>query len=120
MEGATSCPSGAGGVVKKEVTHALIKDIVTKALQEMGYECPDTDLDRFVRSATPASSRASSSATSPASSQTSSQNSTRSSSPSRGKRRLAHYPPRRNRDPDNTVVGSGSASDNDSDSVEFR
>ncbi|GBP55044.1 Nucleic-acid-binding protein from transposon X-element [Eumeta japonica] len=118
MEGATSCPSGAGRVVKKEVTHALIKDIVTKALQEMGYECPDTDLDRFVRSATPASSRASSSATSPTSSQTSSQNSTRSSSPSRrNKRRASSSSSEEESGSDNTVVGSGSASDNDSDSV---
>ncbi|GBP55074.1 Nucleic-acid-binding protein from transposon X-element [Eumeta japonica] len=118
MEGATSCPSGAGGVAKKQVTHALIKDIVTKALQDMGYECPDTDLDRFVRSATPSTSRASSSATSPASSQTSSENTTRSSSPTRRNKnkRRARSSSSEGSSTDNTVVGSGSATDDESDS----
>ncbi|GBP00201.1 hypothetical protein EVAR_62519_1 [Eumeta japonica] len=118
MEGATSCPSGAGGVAKKQVTHALIKDIVTKALQDMGYECPDTDLDRFVRSATPSTSRASSSATSPASSQTSSENSTRSSSPSRKNKnkRRARSSSSEGSSTDNTVVGSSSATEDESDS----
>ncbi|GBP30443.1 hypothetical protein EVAR_20896_1 [Eumeta japonica] len=85
MEGATSCLPGAGGIVKKQVIHAFIKDIVTKALQDMDYECPVNDLDRFVCTATPASSFV----TSPASSQASSHSSSRSSSPSKDASRAA-------------------------------
>ncbi|GBP03536.1 hypothetical protein EVAR_101861_1 [Eumeta japonica] len=89
MENASPCPPGVGGVAKNEVTHALIKDMVTKALQNMGYECPENDLDRFVRSATPESSRASSSTTTPASSQSSSSQTSRSHSLSEGNKRRA-------------------------------
>ncbi|GBP67662.1 Probable RNA-directed DNA polymerase from transposon BS [Eumeta japonica] len=104
---------GARGVVKKQVTHALIKDIVTKAFQDMGYECLDTDLDKFVRSVTPASSRASSSATSLASSQESRQSSIRSSSPSKDSKRRASSSSEEGTCSDSTVVGTA---DNDSDS----
>ncbi|GBP67655.1 hypothetical protein EVAR_98710_1 [Eumeta japonica] len=81
METNTSCPSGAGGVPKGPVTRALVKNILLKSLADMGYECPESDLDKFVRTTTPVSSRASSQASSPASSQ----NSSRSHSPVKGK-----------------------------------
>ncbi|GBP93272.1 hypothetical protein EVAR_99252_1 [Eumeta japonica] len=80
METNTSCPPGAGGVPKGPVTRALIKSLLLKSLAEAGYECPEGDLDKFVRKTTPVSSRASSQATSPASSQSSS----RSHSPVKG------------------------------------
>ncbi|GBP15532.1 hypothetical protein EVAR_71231_1, partial [Eumeta japonica] len=51
-------------VSKGLVTRALIKNIVLKSLAEMGYKCPEGDLDKFVRTATPVSSY-SSNATSP-------------------------------------------------------
>ncbi|GBP35423.1 hypothetical protein EVAR_94874_1 [Eumeta japonica] len=113
MESATSYPSGTGGEVKKQVTHAFIKNIVTKALQDMGYECPDTDLVRFIRTATPASSRVSSTATSPASSQASSHSSTRSSSPSKENKRRASSFYEEETSSDSTVIST----DNDSGSV---
>ncbi|GBP89037.1 hypothetical protein EVAR_61701_1 [Eumeta japonica] len=50
MESGSPCSPGAGGVPKAQVTHALIKDIVSKALSDMGYECPEQDLNKFVRS----------------------------------------------------------------------
>ncbi|GBP18088.1 hypothetical protein EVAR_12866_1 [Eumeta japonica] len=89
MENVTSCLPEAEGVAKKELIHALIKDIVTNALQNMGFEYPENDLNRFVRSATPASSRASSSTTTPASSQSSSNQASRFHSPSKGNKRRA-------------------------------
>ncbi|GBP80836.1 hypothetical protein EVAR_99931_1 [Eumeta japonica] len=89
MEDGSPCHLGAGGVPKTKVTHALIKDIATKALYDMGYECPEKDLDKFVRTATPASSRASSSTSTPATSQTSTSNSSRPHSPSKGNKRRA-------------------------------
>ncbi|GBP86549.1 Nucleic-acid-binding protein from transposon X-element [Eumeta japonica] len=83
METNTSCPPGAGGIPKGPVTRALIKSLLLKSLADAGYECPESDLDKFVRKTTPVSSRASSQATSPASSQSSS----RSHSPAKGKKR---------------------------------
>ncbi|GBP83614.1 hypothetical protein EVAR_61228_1 [Eumeta japonica] len=104
--------SGPGGEAKKVLTHALIKDIVTKALQNMGYECPENDLDRFVPSATPASSRASSSTTTPASSQSSSSQTSRSHSPSKGnKRRASSRSEDETSNSGSTVVGSDNKSD---------
>ncbi|GBP61638.1 hypothetical protein EVAR_43575_1 [Eumeta japonica] len=82
----------------------------------MSYECPDTDLDRLVRFANPASSRASSSATSPTSSQASSQSSTRSSFFSKGSKRYASSFSKQGTSSDSTVVGTD---DNDSDSGKF-
>ncbi|GBP98329.1 Nucleic-acid-binding protein from transposon X-element [Eumeta japonica] len=41
------CGSGfSGGECKAKITHALIKDIVAKALNDMGYECPEKDLNK--------------------------------------------------------------------------
>ncbi|GBP36137.1 hypothetical protein EVAR_4281_1 [Eumeta japonica] len=104
MEDATSCPPGAGGVAKKQVTHALIKDIVTKALQDRMPRCQiPTWIDLF--------------ATSPASSQVSSHTSIRSTSSSRGnKRRASSFSTEEETGSDSTVIGSGTASDNESSS----
>ncbi|GBP36447.1 Nucleic-acid-binding protein from transposon X-element [Eumeta japonica] len=108
METNTSCPSGAGGVPKGPVTRALIKDILSKSLADMGYECPESDLDKFVRKTTPVSSRASSQATSPASSQ----NSSRSHSPVKGKNKRkarsssSSEEETTSADSDSTVVGT--------------
>ncbi|GBP70850.1 hypothetical protein EVAR_53514_1 [Eumeta japonica] len=52
------CATGQEGVPKGTVTRALIKDIVSKSLSEMGDECPESELDKFVRTATPVVSRA--------------------------------------------------------------
>ncbi|GBP55061.1 hypothetical protein EVAR_46357_1 [Eumeta japonica] len=123
---AVSAPLRADGCSRQNVhdryrlavVPAFSVDIVTKALRDMGYQCPDTDwiLDRFVRTVTQASSRASSSATSPASSQASSHSSTRSSSPSKGNKKRASSSSEEETSSDSTVVGSGSCSDNESDS----
>ncbi|GBP67646.1 Nucleic-acid-binding protein from transposon X-element [Eumeta japonica] len=56
MEANTSCPQGVGGVPKGPVTRALVKNILLKSLADMGYECPEGDLDKFVRTITPSSS----------------------------------------------------------------
>ncbi|GBP70869.1 hypothetical protein EVAR_53533_1 [Eumeta japonica] len=37
---------GTGGVHKGPVTRALIKDAVFKSLTEMGYECPENEIDK--------------------------------------------------------------------------
>ncbi|GBP03480.1 hypothetical protein EVAR_101825_1 [Eumeta japonica] len=79
MEINTSCPKGAGEVPKGPVTRALIKDIVLKSLSEMGCECPESELEKFVRTATPVASRAATPA--------SSANSSRSHSPAKGKKK---------------------------------
>ncbi|GBP67609.1 Nucleic-acid-binding protein from transposon X-element [Eumeta japonica] len=103
MEANTSCPPGAGGVPKGPVTRALVKNILLKSLADMGYECPEGDLDKFVRTTTPVSSRASSKASSPASSQ----NSSRSQSPAKkgkNKRRA------RSSSSDEYMTGTGSDS----------
>ncbi|GBP67648.1 Nucleic-acid-binding protein from transposon X-element [Eumeta japonica] len=90
------------------VTRALIKDILLKSLADMGYECPEGDLDKFVRKTTPVSSRASSQATSPASSQ----NSSRSHSPVKGKNKRkarsssSSEEETTSADSDSTVVGT--------------
>ncbi|GBP67659.1 Probable RNA-directed DNA polymerase from transposon BS [Eumeta japonica] len=70
----------SGGVPKGPVTRALIKDIVAKSLSEMGYKCPETELDKFVKTATPVASRA----TTPASIA----NSSRAHSPASKSRKL--------------------------------
>ncbi|GBO98595.1 Nucleic-acid-binding protein from transposon X-element [Eumeta japonica] len=112
MEDGSPCPTGAGGVPKGKITHALIKDIVAKALNDMGYECPEKDLNKFVRTATPTSSRASSSTTTPTTSQTTSASSSRSNSPSkRNKRRASSLSDNESTSSDSTVVGSDSESD---------
>ncbi|GBP55083.1 hypothetical protein EVAR_46380_1 [Eumeta japonica] len=116
MEDGSSCPPGVGGVTKNQVTHTLIKDIVTYALTDMGYECPEKDLELFVRSATPSSSPTSSSTTTPASSQTSSHISSRSQSPSKGgKKRCASLLSEEETNSDSTVVGSEEGAESDSD-----
>ncbi|GBP67632.1 Nucleic-acid-binding protein from transposon X-element [Eumeta japonica] len=107
MEDGSPCPTGAGGVPKAKITHALIKDIVAKALNDMGYECPKKDSNKFVRTATPTSSRTSSSTTTP----TTSASSSRSNSPSkRNKRRPSSLSDNESTSSDSTVVGSDSES----------
>ncbi|GBP62136.1 hypothetical protein EVAR_46105_1 [Eumeta japonica] len=89
MDNATSCPPGAEGISKGPLTRALIKKVLAKSLAEMGYECPESELNKFVHTATPISSRASSNTASSASSQ----NLSRSQCPSKGKnKRKAHTP----------------------------
>ncbi|GBP67638.1 hypothetical protein EVAR_98693_1 [Eumeta japonica] len=91
----------AGGVPKGPVTRALIKDIVLKSLSDMGYECPESDLEKFVKAATPVPSRAATPATSASSS--------RAQSPvkSKGKRRaISSSSGEDSAGSDCTVVGS--------------
>ncbi|GBP60593.1 Nucleic-acid-binding protein from transposon X-element [Eumeta japonica] len=101
MEVNTSCPPGAGGVPKGPVTRALIKDIVSKSLSEMGYECPESELNKFVRTATPVASRTIT--------PVSSANSSRAHSPARkskGKRTASSSSEEDTAGSDSTVVGS--------------
>ncbi|GBP14697.1 hypothetical protein EVAR_9603_1 [Eumeta japonica] len=81
MDNANPCPPRAGGISKGPLTRALIKEVLAKSLAEMEYECPDGELNKFVRTETPVSSRASSNTASSASSQ----NSSRSQFPLKGK-----------------------------------
>ncbi|GBP83603.1 hypothetical protein EVAR_61217_1 [Eumeta japonica] len=118
MENSTSCPPEAGGVAKKEITHALIKEVVTKTLINMGYECPEKDLDKFVHSATSALNRASSSNSSSAASQSSRSQTSRSHSPSKGNKRRKRRASSRSDDKtsssnntDSTIVGTDDESD---------
>ncbi|GBP86525.1 hypothetical protein EVAR_69045_1 [Eumeta japonica] len=110
MEANTSCPSGAAGVRKGPVTRALIKDILAKSLSEMGYECPESELDKFVSTATPVASRA----TTPVSSA----NSSRSHSPAsknrkrnKGKRAASSSSEEETMASDSTVVGTDDESE---------
>ncbi|GBP86545.1 hypothetical protein EVAR_69065_1 [Eumeta japonica] len=112
MEDWPPSPSVAGGVPKTKVTHALIKEIVSKALNEMSYECPDKDLNKFVRSVTPSSSRTTSSTSTPVTSQASSSNLSRSHSPTKGnKRRASSSSDNESACSDSTIVGSDSESE---------
>ncbi|GBP65540.1 hypothetical protein EVAR_87516_1 [Eumeta japonica] len=54
----TSCPAGIGGIPIGPVIRSLIKDIVPKSFAEMGYECPEDNLDKFICTTTLLSSRA--------------------------------------------------------------
>ncbi|GBP03258.1 hypothetical protein EVAR_2674_1 [Eumeta japonica] len=52
MDNAIPCPPGTGGISKDPLTRALIREVLAKSLAEMGYECPESELNKFVRIAT--------------------------------------------------------------------
>ncbi|GBP98084.1 hypothetical protein EVAR_100339_1 [Eumeta japonica] len=110
MESSASCPQGAGGVPKGPVTRALIKDILARSLAEMGYECPESDLEKFVRTATPVASRAATPAWSANSSRT--QSPVRRSNKKKGKRCASSSSEEETTGSDSTVVGTDSESEN--------
>ncbi|GBP77119.1 hypothetical protein EVAR_99364_1 [Eumeta japonica] len=93
---------GAGGVPKGPVTRALIKDIVAKSLADMGYECPASDLDKFVRTATPVASRA----TTPVSSANSSRNHSPVRQKNKGKYSASSSSEEETTGSDSTIVGT--------------
>ncbi|GBP73640.1 hypothetical protein EVAR_56319_1 [Eumeta japonica] len=113
MDNATSCSPGAGGISKGPLTRALIKEVLVKFLAEIGYECPEGELNKFVHTATPVSSRVSSNIASFASNQ----NSSRSQSPSKGKNKRKARSSSSEEDEtcsDSTVGGSDGESESDS------